>query len=98
MEFCWLMGSDTSHTAIEAIGGLNLPGGGGALPPFEKKLRGVNCWSYVNKVSRIIRTAVKNPTEFSKEPKGAFRKPSHSKGEFRAPKDRLNPRMGHFIL
>ena len=24
-----MLGSDTSHTAIEAIGGLNLPGGGG---------------------------------------------------------------------
>ena len=26
MEFSALMGSDTSHSAIEAIGGLNLPG------------------------------------------------------------------------
>ena len=28
--------SDTSHTAIEAIGGSNLPGWGGLRPPFGK--------------------------------------------------------------
>ena len=35
-QFFQMLGSDTSHTAIKAIGGgLNLPGGG-ALPPFKK--------------------------------------------------------------
>ena len=49
-----LMGSDTSPPAIEAIGGLNLPGGGGGVAPIEKTLREVKLLSYVNKVSRII--------------------------------------------
>ena len=40
-SFSGMMGLNTSHTAIEAIGGLNLPGGGGGrCPPFEKTLRG----------------------------------------------------------
>ena len=67
------MGSDTSHTAIEAIGGLNLLGGGG-LAPLKKTLREVKLLSYVNEVSRIIRTVVRNPTEFCKETKGPLTK------------------------
>ena len=48
-----MLGSYTSHTAIEAIGGLNLPGGG-ALAPFEKcTLREVKWLSSVNKVNSI---------------------------------------------
>ena len=40
----------TSHTAIEAIGGLNLPGGG-AKPPFAKNtLREVKLLSFVKKL------------------------------------------------
>ena len=65
---------DTSHTAIEAIGGLNLPGGGGVAPPLKKTLREVKLLSSVNKLSRIIRTVVRNPTEFSKETKGPLSK------------------------
>ena len=78
-----MMGSDTSHTAIKAIGGLNLPGGGGGAAPFQKPLREVKFLSYVNEAKRIIRTVVRNPTKFCKETKGPLQKPSHSKGEFR---------------
>ena len=68
------MGPDTSHTAIEAIGGLNLPGGGGVAPPLKKTLREVKLLSYVNKVSRVIRTKIRNPTDFFKETKGPLSK------------------------
>ena len=61
------MGSYTSHTALEAIGGLNLTGGG-------ETLREVKLLSSVSKFSRKIRTVVKNPTEFSKETKGRISK------------------------
>ena len=59
-----IMGN-TSHNAIEAIGGLNLPGGGGAAP-FQKTLREVKLLSYVNEVGKIIRKLVRNSTEFCK--------------------------------
>ena len=47
--FFRMFGSDTSHTAIEAIGGLNLPGGG--TSPFIEKthLGGVKWLSSVKK-------------------------------------------------
>ena len=45
----------TSHIAIEAIGGLNLPDGGGGFAPFEKcTLREVKWLSSVNKVNSIM--------------------------------------------
>ena len=45
-----LFGADTSHTAIKAIGGLNLPGGGGVAPFEENTLREVKWSSSVKKL------------------------------------------------
>ena len=47
-ELCIANAFGTPHTAIEAIGGLNLPGGG-ASPPFEN----IRKW-YLNILSTII--------------------------------------------
>ena len=44
------------------------------MPPLKKTLREVKLSSYVNEVSRIIRTVVRNPTEFFKETKGPLSK------------------------
>ena len=54
--------------------------------------------SYVNEVGKIIRTLVRNPTEFCKETKGSLTKTVSLKRRVSNPKGRLNPEIGHFVL
>ena len=77
---------------------MNLPGGGGVAPFEENTLREVKWLSYVNEVSKIIGTVVRNPTEFCKETKELLTKTVSRKRRVSNTKGRLNPQIGHFVL
>ena len=70
----------------------------GGFAPVWKTLREVKLLSYVNEVGKIIRTLVRNSTEFCKETKGPLTKTVSLKRIVSNPKGRLNPRMGHVVL